>query len=280
MVGRAPVRAKEPQSSSASRSDRPASSTESGLAGHQAAAMALQRTAGNRAVARLLQGGGRPLDRATRDEMEERFGEDLGEVRVHTDHASAESARGFEAKAYAVGNSVVFGEGRYAPGSVLGKRLLAHELTHVLQSRRHPSPSVAVGPRGGHAEAEAHRFAERPQGHPPIAAPGGIIQRDPLSDSDKALIDATLHPAVQAVVGFGKGFLDGAQEKIKPESWEALKKELSDPTNIAAFLGGTQAGVPEGVLRDVWSLLEGLYDLAGLSWSIAKRMSPAYQAYS
>jgi hypothetical protein len=81
----------------------------------------------------VLASSGRPLEAGTRERMEDGLGADLGSVRVHTDPRAAESARAVNAHAYAVGSDVVFGEGRYAPGSREGDRLLAHELTHVVQ---------------------------------------------------------------------------------------------------------------------------------------------------
>lgn len=84
-------------------------------------------------VHEVLRGGGAPLDRATRAFMEPRFGHDFGNVRIHTDERAAESARSVDALAYTVGSNIVFGSGRYAPGSSEGRRLLAHELTHTVQ---------------------------------------------------------------------------------------------------------------------------------------------------
>lgn len=68
-----------------------------------------------------------------RADMEGRFGRDFSAVRVHTDDGSAQSARDVQALAYTVGHDVVFAGGRYAPGTRDGRRLLAHELTHVVQ---------------------------------------------------------------------------------------------------------------------------------------------------
>jgi hypothetical protein len=80
-----------------------------------------------------LRSPGQPLDTATRDFMESRFGRDFGEVRIHTDAEAAESARAVNALAYTVGRNVVFGAGQHSPKSAVGRRLLAHELTHVVQ---------------------------------------------------------------------------------------------------------------------------------------------------
>ena len=76
---------------------------------------------------------GRSMDRATRQNMEARFGTDFDHVRIHTDAAAGHSARDVQARAYTVGDQIVFGPGQYAPQSYEGRRLIAHELTHVIQ---------------------------------------------------------------------------------------------------------------------------------------------------
>ena len=81
----------------------------------------------------VLGSPGRPLEPGTRATMERSFGHDFGSVRVHTDARAAESARAVHARAYTVGSDVVFADGRYAPGTEDGRRLLAHELAHVVQ---------------------------------------------------------------------------------------------------------------------------------------------------
>jgi hypothetical protein len=80
-----------------------------------------------------LRGGGQPLDRETRAYMEPRFGHDFSRVRVHADGEAAEAARLVNAQAFTVGKDMVFGAGQYAPSTPQGQRLVAHELTHVVQ---------------------------------------------------------------------------------------------------------------------------------------------------
>lgn len=104
----------------------------------------LQRSAVNTAptssvppiVHDVLNSPGQPLDGGTRAFMEPRFGHDFSGVRVHTDERAAQSARAVNALAYAVGRDIVFGSGQYQPGTMGGKSLLAHELTHVVQQHR------------------------------------------------------------------------------------------------------------------------------------------------
>lgn len=82
---------------------------------------------------RSLRGGGRALPESARAFFEPRFGHDFGDVRVHSDPASAQLARSVDARAFTVGRDVVFGPGEFTPGTPEGRRLLAHELTHVVQ---------------------------------------------------------------------------------------------------------------------------------------------------
>lgn len=76
---------------------------------------------------------GRSLDTQTRAFFEPRLGVDLTQVRVHEDPEAARSAKAIAARAYTLGNHIVFGAGQHAPGTTEGRRLLAHELTHVVQ---------------------------------------------------------------------------------------------------------------------------------------------------
>lgn len=78
-------------------------------------------------------GTGRPLAADVRHDMEGRFGADFGSVRVHDGPQAAAAAQGLHAQAYTAGRDVVFGAGAYAPHTAVGRHLLAHELTHVLQ---------------------------------------------------------------------------------------------------------------------------------------------------
>jgi hypothetical protein len=86
-------------------------------------------------VRNALQTPGRPLDAATRADMEQRFGCDFGDVRVHTDAHAERSARAVSARAYTFGGEVVFAAGEYSPYTAEGRRLLAHELAHVVQQQ-------------------------------------------------------------------------------------------------------------------------------------------------
>jgi hypothetical protein len=114
-------------------------------------------------VHEVLRSTGQPLDAQTRALMEQRFGHDFGQVRVHVDAPASESARTVNAVAYTVGRDVVFDAGQYAPRTSKGRRLLTHELTHVVQQGHHASDNrigLAIGPTDDLYEQEADRAAD------------------------------------------------------------------------------------------------------------------------
>ncbi|MFV1977703.1 MAG: DUF4157 domain-containing protein [Candidatus Scalindua sp.] len=78
-------------------------------------------------------GSGQAMPETDRSFMEKRFGSDFSGVRVHTDSNAAQMSRELNAEAFTYGRDIYFGAGRYSPGTSSGKRLMAHELTHVVQ---------------------------------------------------------------------------------------------------------------------------------------------------
>jgi outer membrane protein OmpA-like peptidoglycan-associated protein len=139
-------------------------------------------------VHEVLRSPGQPLDRGTRAFMESRFGHDFSGVRIHSDERAAESARSVNALAYTVGRDLVFGIGQYSPGTMVGKRLLAHELTHVVQQGSGAVPmrsSLELGATDTWQEREAESIASRlisgasAQTTTDIGAPmqKGVVQR-------------------------------------------------------------------------------------------------------
>jgi hypothetical protein len=126
-----------------------------------------------------LHSPGRPLDPKTRRLMEPRFNHDFSRVRVHADAEAASAARALAAHAFSFGDHIVFESGRFNPATTDGQRLLAHELTHVVQKDRngHGSPSLSLSRVSDRSEAEAASASRRVvDGHaveieqPPAAA--------------------------------------------------------------------------------------------------------------
>ena len=127
---------------------------------------------------------GAPLDSCTRELMEARFGHDLTRVRVHTDDWAARAAEALNARAFTLGHHIVFGAGEYPPETPEGMRLLAHELTHVIQQRHgtHTHPvRLVIGSAMGPLEREAELAAiqvMRGGPLPPITADlSGTVRR-------------------------------------------------------------------------------------------------------
>lgn len=93
----------------------------------------LEASSGVESQIQGLRGGGQPLPQSLRAHFEPRFGHDFSRVRVHTDTQAAQAARSVNAQAFTVGEDIAFGAGHYSPETTGGQRLLAHELTHVVQ---------------------------------------------------------------------------------------------------------------------------------------------------
>jgi len=119
----------------------------------QADARADRVVRGQRSPLATHSSSGRPLEHGTRAEMESRFGEDFGRVRIHTDAAAGTSALAASARAITTGQDIVFGPGFYDPATSTGKRLIAHELAHVIQQNRQSGRRVSRAA----AESEARQ---------------------------------------------------------------------------------------------------------------------------
>ena len=161
----------------------------------EASLLHLQRTAGNAGVVQMLadeaaqeqdqpspvhdvigKGGGAPLDESTRTSMESRFGQDFGDVRLHTDARASASAEAVGANAYTVGNDVVFRSGHFDSSSPTGQRTIAHELSHVVQQRSGPvdgdrGPGRHPPERPGRPVRASRRCHRRP-GHEQFVVDG------------------------------------------------------------------------------------------------------------
>jgi hypothetical protein len=88
------------------------------------------------AAPNIPEGGGSALPSRTKSQMERRLGADLSGVKIHTGGESAQAASELGARAFTVGSDVHFNAGQFYPGSKEGDRLIAHELTHVVQGQR------------------------------------------------------------------------------------------------------------------------------------------------
>jgi hypothetical protein len=150
---------------------------------------ALQMTAGNRVVNRLLAGSPRStdeqLDDGAREELERSFGRHFEDVRLHTDEATQQAVMASDAKAITIGRDVFFGPGQYQPHTAAGHRVLVHEFAHLAEQ--------AEGMEGGAlasatASEQAAAIAERSDASSGLAsvgaAPFGVAQADPAGESE------------------------------------------------------------------------------------------------
>ncbi|HEU5383681.1 MAG TPA: DUF4157 domain-containing protein [Ktedonobacteraceae bacterium] len=168
-------------------------------------------------VQEALEGGGQSLDTETRAFMEPQFGHDFSQVRIHTDQRAAESAQTVNALAYTVGRDVVFGQGQYAPQTHEGKKLLAHELAHVVQtSYTSSSGNMTLGEPGDSYEQEAERAStqivqrtETPAAFASAAPAGNIQTNAPGNIVRRSLLGGILGGIVGGVAGAIGGFLIG-----------------------------------------------------------------------
>jgi len=175
-----------------------------------------------------LAGAGQSLQPALRREMELRFGYDFSAVRIHTGAAAARSAQDVDGLAYTLGSSIVFAASRFAPETPAGRRLLAHELTHVVQQTG-PKPLGEHGSRGRPAQAPGSLL--EPAARQAAAIPAGAPARLPLSTSPLGRIQR--QPAGGNATGAGAGPNKAAADGVPYEKWspqvEALYRKVGDP---------------------------------------------------
>ena len=137
-----------------------------------------------------LAGPGKPIEPTLRQNMEQRFGHDFSRVRVHSGSTAEQSARDMNANAYTVGHNVVFGEGRFAPETNEGRRLICHELTHIVQQNAAKSYAshIVLSEHNTPCEQKAEQPAQAIEaGLPSLPVPSHVsmsIQRDFRGDDD------------------------------------------------------------------------------------------------
>lgn len=219
-------------------------------------------------VHQVLGTPGEPLKPAARADMEPRFQHDFSAVRVHGDGRAAESAAAVGALAYTVGSHVVFGARQYRPESAAGRRLLAHELAHVVQQRGAAlQPRLAVGPADTPEERQAEscaRAVAAGQSPPALAAAGALVQRaeeleedtgqggeaaEPAADDER---EAEVHdgeePAGSGTVAVGElsDAQQGLDEEAEEETLPAAGPAGSEADQPVELKGGPQAGKGKG----------------------------------
>lgn len=192
------------------------------------------------AVANALAQSGTPLPQGVRAFMEPRFGADFSRVRIHTDRAAARSAAAVNARAYTVGEDVVFAQGAYVPESVSGRRLIAHELAHVVQ------------------QSDPHTRANR-----------DVLRRQTLGERFRAGVSGVVAFVAPDQAQFASDLVASVQESpshvgefITGELWDTIREHWPSIVGVTVVLFGSQAiiaalgAAPTGVSQVVAAILE------------------------
>lgn len=197
---------------------------------------------------RSLSGGGRPLAETERNFFEPRFGVDFSQTRIHTDSRANALARSVDARAFTLGQDVVFGAGEFRPESHAGKRLMAHELTHVLQ-QSHTQGSDRIS-RLPDADIKIQRSSACR--YPTYPGMGGIAQgtgtwypHDFIGPIQSGDVRASVSASGYGVPGSASGNYNcmrwavGHGVPTAREWWQGVTRSSSVPWPEEAFLKNT-----------------------------------------
>ena len=189
---------------------------------------------------RQRRGGGVPLPEKSRVQMESSIGADFSNVRIHTDESAARMNSMLGSQAFATGNAIFFGAGKFDPASVSGQRLLAHELTHTVQQNASPrlQPNPAVGPRGppiqqttmdlqgGFIGDRLNEYARHVPGWELFTV---IIEYNPLTEQDVPRTPQNLLRGFMGLIPGGTALYDKLnQNGLIDEAFSWLSGQLSD----------------------------------------------------
>lgn len=170
-----------------------------------------------------LKGGGQSLPDSARSYFEPRIGYDFSQVRVHTDSQAAETARTVNAQAFTVGSEVVFVAGQFAPQTNEGRRLIAHELTHVVQ-------------QGG-------QMLSRP-GNLRVTRPSDAAEREARAGAAAVASGEAFRPRTTSSVALARQVDAGVPSDAGVPLDAGVSDSLRDEGPIAGTSGPSQAPTP------------------------------------
>ena len=234
-------------------------------------------------VTRTIGSAGQALPGGQRRVMESHFGRDFGDVRIHTDHQAAESARAVDARAYTVGQHIAFDHGQYRPHTPAGQQLLAHELAHTIQQRglQRAANTALLDPGvNSRYEREAERAA-RSVSMPTISAHPGApaICRVPAAAAEPA-------PAETETVRAWEPVPPGPLANLGVKEQSKLRPGEISPTIRAFKMGTFHLPKEKGPVLDYWKSrakgvgggpggLESFVDADGTPRSALKQERPS-----
>jgi hypothetical protein len=265
---------------------------EAGLEGTDAQESPVRELLAGELVNEVLSTPGHALDSTTRAVMESSFGVDFSAVRIHSDGRAGESADAVHAHAYTSGQDVVFAEGRYAPGSAEGQRLLAHELTHVVQQAAGPVAGTPIGdgslsvsdPDDGfeqEADFHAERVVESASGDAAAESAGGATATAPVTvQRDDDDDDEGFFGKIGSAVSSGVSSVASGVSDVAGDAWQGAKNVASDVGDVAgdAWQGAKNVASDVGdVAGDAWqgakNVASDVGDVAGDAWKGAKNVA-------
>ena len=223
-----------------------------------------------------MEGGGHALPETTRAYFEPRFGANLSHVRVHTGGRAEQTAKSINAKAFTVGPNIAFGSGHYSPESQEGRKLLAHELTHVMQQDRGPAIQRDVLDDVGDAVSSVAGTVSD------VASDAVDVVSDVASGAANKVSDLVSDAAdavtgvVDTLIGKLRGAFDSALGQINA-AWARVKTGVTEAIDgalgkVGRFLGGIAAffgplavalsSLNAGSLRAAWAAITRTADAA------------------
>lgn len=207
---------------------------------------------------------GAPLDPQIRRQMEARFGESFAAVRVHDDPDAHRAAADLDSKAFTVGQDIRFSEDRYAPHTTEGKRLLAHELAHVVQQRR-GGDAPALDPDASHEVAADRAASAVVQGSATVQVAGatGIgVAREPEDEKKKKNSKKKKRPEERS----STPPVRTPSPRAKPK---ASVTKITEPNKATGVLG--EVTTPFDVYSDPsWNNLAGGEETSSSRMSVAR----------
>ena len=226
-----------------------------------------------RAVHEVLKSPGRPMEATTQKFMETRFGRNFSGVRIFHDDAAAASASAVSANAYTVGEKIVFNRGKYSPGTQGGQRLLAHELTHVVQQS---GGGVSPKPSGEPAlENEAGQVSRRVNDagtRLSVRQKSGVGMARDAATSDQKMIevhfpDGTKLLTPDEFAEYKRRAINNLRADLRRVSGLADNGKQSQESMLAEYQGGVES------FSDIWKKPKALI---GIAADIKAGVTPPY----
>lgn len=223
---------------------------------------------------------GHPLPDSIAQEMQSRLGADFHDVKIHTDEVAAHAAAALHANAFTIGHDIFFAAGAFDVSGEAGRRLIAHELTHVIQAQqgRVPvSPTTDVSRPGDALEQEAAVAYDRTSPpRPPSTDPATDVPAAQASPASALLLRDPAKPPAKApgrnvpwlawdsklVIGFLDGMVRAGGKPLSADARKKMERDFKNPGSVLAILMGLREGEAEGALLSLKDNVVGLAQIA------------------